>query len=64
MGKLGKVSSMNTVNSFFLHVFGLSRNPQELENVIKLLVSDYAVRKKFPGTLFYLDRFCHTDKSF
>jgi hypothetical protein len=49
MDKLSQVSHMNI---FKKKKFPSSRNPQELESVIKLLISDYAVRKKFPGTTF------------
>jgi hypothetical protein len=47
----------------FLFIFRSSRNQQELENLIKVLITDYIVRKKFPGKIFFSSYFHNTDKS-
>jgi hypothetical protein len=42
---------------FFILIFFLIRNPQELENIIKILLTDSILRKKFPGKILLLFNF-------
>jgi len=57
-------SKLNFFFIFLLFIFFSFRNPQELENLIKILITDSVVRKKFPGKNFLPFNFHNDNKSF